>query len=61
MGEPPLMLAFAVREALRDAVGSFGAAGRASAAGVTGDGRGGVGGDSGAGRQAWKIKSGLRR
>jgi xanthine dehydrogenase large subunit len=27
VGEPPLMLAFAVREALRDAVGSFGAAG----------------------------------
>jgi xanthine dehydrogenase molybdopterin-binding subunit B len=27
VGEPPLMLAFAVREALRDAVGSFGAPG----------------------------------
>ncbi|GAA4812408.1 xanthine dehydrogenase molybdopterin binding subunit [Nocardioides caeni] len=29
VGEPPLMLAFSVREALRDAVGAFGAPGRA--------------------------------
>ena len=27
VGEPPLMLAFSVREALRDAIGAFGAAG----------------------------------
>ena len=27
VGEPPLMLAFSVREALREAVGAFGAAG----------------------------------
>jgi xanthine dehydrogenase molybdopterin-binding subunit B len=49
VGEPPLMLAFSVREALRDAVASFGAPGGQVRVGIAGDGRGGVGGDSGTG------------
>src|SRR2546421_6308407 len=56
VGEPPLMLAFSVREAIRDAVGAFGAAGGlvglASPATGEGGGGGGRGGGRGAGRRS---------
>ncbi len=42
VGEPPLMLAFCVREALRQAIGSFGAAGQTVSAAEPDHPRGGV-------------------
>ena len=38
VGEPPLMLAFSVREAIREAVGAFGPEGRQCRAGLARDG-----------------------
>ena len=42
VGEPPLMLAFSVREALRQAAAAFGPRGRQRRPRVAGDARGGL-------------------
>ena len=52
VGEPPLMLAFSVREAIREAVAAFGPARPQRRARLAGDARGGVLGDHGGARRA---------
>ena len=52
VGEPPLMLAFSVREALREAAAAFGPAGTSRRPRLAGDARGGLlGGRGGPGRR----------